>query len=177
MLPVRKSLHSAKNIRQEIRGGNLLFKVTSDSSYAAAAASQQKCITVSRIQASPKPYCSFLKVEEGRLKKRKKRALFVSLLSWGGQKIQMTPGLGGVGEGRGSVLAFSMSLTSAPYSTKPRQTEREREKEREKELEGREGIDSVKTDQSGSKWKGVSKAGSSPISGDKSEGHFIVLGF
>ena len=50
-------------------------------------------------------------------------------------------------------------------------------KDREKELEGREGIDSVKTDQSGSKWKGVSKAGSSPISGDKSEGHFIVLGF
>lgn len=71
MLPVRKSLHSAKNIRQEIRGGNLLFKVTSDSSYAAAADSQQKCITMSRIQASPKPYSIQLPKSGGRTKKIK----------------------------------------------------------------------------------------------------------
>ncbi|CAM4696299.1 unnamed protein product [Leuciscus chuanchicus] len=36
MRPIQKTRDSAKNIRQEFREGNLLFKTTSDSSYASA---------------------------------------------------------------------------------------------------------------------------------------------
>lgn len=52
MLPIQKTLDSAKNIRQEIREGNLLFKTTSDSSYASATLER---ITERASQASPEP--------------------------------------------------------------------------------------------------------------------------
>lgn len=52
MLPIQKTLDSAKNIRQEIREGNLLFKTTSDSSYASATLER---IAERASQASPEP--------------------------------------------------------------------------------------------------------------------------